>query len=499
MEASPELLNTRNNELTTWHDLTSEKVASFGRENFLSFAKYTMPEFKINWHHRLIARYLERFVKGEITRLMIFLQPQIGKSQMVSRHLPAYIFGKDPDHNIIAASYGWQFTAQFNRDVQRIIDSEKYRALFPDVKLSDGRDSNWARNTEVFEIVNRKGKYHSVGVGGSLTGKTANTFIIDDPVKNMKEASSETFRQHQFDWFMSTARTRLKDAADGTPARILLTMTRWHEDDLAGRLLKLAKDDPQADQWTVLSFPAIREDDSNDEDPRKIGEPLWPSVFSLEDMGKIKAASRRVWSSLYQQRPSPEEGTLIKRGWWKYYREAPATSAFDQIIQSWDLTFKDGPQTDFVVGQVWGKIGANKYLLDQVRARLTFTETIMAIMTLTAKWPAAHAKLVEEAANGAAMIDTLRNKIPGMIPIRPRGAKLARAQAVTPSIEAGNVILPDPSIAPWIHDYVEEWAVFPNGAHDDQIDSTSQALTRLNEGMPTDWAPISFTGPSKWR
>ena len=178
------------------------------------------------------------------------------------------------------------------------------------------------------------------------------------------------------------------------------------------------------------------------------------------------------------QTPSPSEGGMFRRGWWKYYKVLP--KKFDQVIQSWDCTFKDKKESDYVVGQVWGKIGADRYLLDQVRGQMSFTETLAAIKTLTAKWPQAIAKLVEDKANGPAVINVLKKEISGLVPVEPEGGKVVRATAVTPLAEAGNLYIPDPSIAAWVHDYVEEFAVFPNGAHDDQVDSTTQANIYFN-------------------
>jgi predicted phage terminase large subunit-like protein len=183
---------------------------------------------------------------------------------------------------------------------------------------------------------------------------------------------------------------------------------------------------------------------------------------------------------LYQQSPQPAQGQIFKRDWWNFYRQAPFP--FDEIIQSWDMAFKGTDASDFVVGQVWGRKKADKYLLDQVRARMDFPTTIQAVKTLSAKWPQAHAKLAEDKANGPAVIDTLKREISGLIAIEPQGSKEARANAVSPQIESGNVYLPDPSIAPWIHDLIEECAAFPKGTNDDQVDAMTQALLRLGEG-----------------
>jgi len=187
-----------------------------------------------------------------------------------------------------------------------------------------------------------------------------------------------------------------------------------------------------------------------------------------------------VWSALYQQRPSPADGEMFKRKYWKYYKVLPSLDEFDEIIQSWDMTFKDTKNSDYVVGQVWGRIDANKYLIDMVRGKMGFPPTVQAVRNLSVRYPEAHAKLVEDKANGSAVIQTLENEITGIIPINPEGGKESRAFSASVDVEAGNVYLPDPSLKPWVHDFVEEHSSFPNGKHDDIVDSHTQASNRFN-------------------
>jgi predicted phage terminase large subunit-like protein len=395
----------------------------------------------------------------------------------VSRRLPAYILGKYPDDSVISASYTADLAAMMNRDVQRIIDSDTYPLVFPETTLFHSNvrtisQDSYLRNSDIFEIVGHRGYYKSAGVGGAITGMGCKWGIIDDPIKNRAEAESETYRKALWEWYTSTFYTRLEK-----DARILITLTRWHEDDLAGRLLALAKDNPQADQWVVFSLPAIAEEKRNPCDPRKPGEVLWPAKYPLGEVLKTKVnVGSYEWFALYQQRPSSPSGNILNRSWWKSYRQPPAK--FDIIIQSWDCAFKDTSSSDYVVGQIWGKIGADKYLLDQVRARMDFPTTLAAIRNLSAKWQMALAKLVEDKANGTAVIATLKREIPGLIPVEPEGGKVVRARAVSPDIEAGNVYLPEG--ADWVSDFIEECAKFPNGTFDDQVDAMTQALNRLN-------------------
>ena len=260
-------------------------------------------------------------------------------------------------------------------------------------------------------------------------------------------------------------------------ARVLITMTRWHEDDLVGRVINLARTE-DGEEYVVLNLPAVYDPELEflcPDDPRKEGEALWPNKYNLSRLMKIKANSSRDWASLFQQTPVIDGGNIVDRSWWKYYDTPPAK--FDEVIQSWDLAFKKSEGSDFVVGQVWGRKGSEKFLLDQVRAKMGFTDTKRAIQQMSLKWPQTHRKLIEDKANGPAIIDTIKRDIMGVIPVEPDGSKEARAHAISPQIEAGNVYLP--RNAPWVHDYIQEWAAFPNGKNDDQVDASTQALRHL--------------------
>ncbi len=393
---------------------------------------------------------------------MVFMPPRHGKSEFISRYSTAWILGKFPDTRIILASYEADFAATWGRKARDLLE-EHGPSLFG-IRVS-GKSSAANR----WDIEGHEGGMITAGVNGPITGKGADIGIIDDPVKNDQEAMSVTYQERTYEWYKSTFRTRLQ--RDGA---IILIMTRWNENDLAGKLLAAQEED--GEKWEVVNLPAIAEEgDLLGRDP---GQPLCPDLFTIEALRSIeKAVGSFWWASLYQQRPSPAEGGILKRNWWQYYRQTP--DRFDEVIQSWDMAFKDTKTADFVVGQVWGRKGADKYLLDQVRDRMDFPATVQAVRSLSAKWPQARNKLVEDKANGPAVIATLKNEIPGLIAVNPEGGKVVRAQAASPDIEAGNVYLPDPSVAPWVHDFIEECAAFPNGANDDQVDAMTQALIRF--------------------
>ncbi len=247
---------------------------------------------------------------------MLFTPSRHGKSETVSRRFPAYALGRDPDAQIIACSYNAGLAADMNRDVQRIIDSEEYQLLFPETRLFGKNirtiaSGSWLRNSDVFEIVGRQGKYIGAGVGCGIVGKGFRYGIIDDPIKSRREAESETYRKHIWDWYISDFYTR----RENDDAGILLTVTRWHEDDLAGRLLKQARENPSLPQWTVIRFPAVcEEEDVHPDDPRQVGQALWPRLFDEKALADTRElVGPRDWASMYQQRPSPAEGSVFKK------------------------------------------------------------------------------------------------------------------------------------------------------------------------------------------
>lgn len=491
----------------------AELDRELARRCLLDFTLYTYPGYEVNWHHRLICEHLDGFATLNDQRLMIFAQPRSGKSELVSRRLPAFLLGRDPDAAIIATSYSASLASAMNRDVQRIIESDEYERLFPDTRLwsknvrSDATGS-WLRNSDMFEVVGRRGYYLSAGVGGGITGRGGRYILLDDPVKNRKEANSPTYRAAVWEWYTSTLYTRLAPGGN-----ILLIVTRWHEDDLAGRLLAAAKADPRADQWTVVSLPAVAEEPVPPYDPRRPGEVLWPERWDADEMGRKRAVvGERDWTSLYQQRPAPDEGEIFKRHHWRYWQPrganlppvtvtmadgsvreiAPVTLpvSFDEMLQSWDLAFKDTAASDYVAGLVVGRVGANKYLLDYANERLDIVASMAAIEDWTAKWPQAIAKLIEDKANGPAVIQMLRNRVAGLIAVNPQGGKVSRAYAAQPEVESGNVYLPHPNIAGWTQGFIANAAAFPNAAHDDDVDAFTQAVIRWQAGGGAVSAPV---------
>jgi predicted phage terminase large subunit-like protein len=472
---------------------------NLARQCLAEFATYTDSRYQLNWHHSLLCDYLDKFTQKEIRRLMVFMPPRHGKSELVSRKLPAFLFGKDPDASIIATSYSADLAQRMNRDVQRIIDSDAYSELFPHTRLygknvrSIARGS-YLRNSDIFKIVGHRGTYRGAGVGGGITGMGGDYIIIDDPIKNREEANSLTFRDKLWDWYTSTLYTRQEKNAG-----ILITLTRWHEDDLAGRLLELAKKDPDTDQWVIVNLPALCEPETKiPGDIREENMALWPDKYDYTELMKIKATVGTYdWSAMYQQRPQPAGGTIFRREWLnKTYRELPAGA---QIIQSWDLPFKNSEASAKCAGIVMARKGAELFFVDVVNDKMSFTDSVTAIKALSAKHPKARAKVVEDKANGPAIISYLQKDVPGMIAFNPKGSKEDRALSVAPYFEAGNVYLPEN--ASWVGDLIDDLIRFPTGVYKDTVDATVQAILYLMDKPPSTFGDSgeNLSKDSYWR
>lgn len=414
---------------------------------------------------------------GRIKRLLITLPPRHGKSEFTSQYFPVWFLGRFPYKRIILASYESDFASEWGMKARDLMTEWGPRLFGVELRKDSRSRKSW-------KIKGHRGGMQTAGVRGPLTGKGMDLGIIDDPIKNDEDAQSKALRDKMWDWYRSTFYTRLEpDAA------IIVIQTRWHEDDLAGRLLREMS--LGGEQWAVLNIPALAEKD--DLLGRKKGEALWPERYSVERLNKIKEAVGSRWfAALYQQKPAPDEGNIFLRRWWKKYKERPHADAFCKIIQSWDLAFKDLDTSAYVVGQVWGLSSGkydltpnSAYLLDQTRSKLNGPDSVRAIMALTDKWPESKKSgiFIEDKANGPTVIATLKEKgVSGVIGVKvPQGAgKEARASAASIFVEAGDVWIPDENIfGGWVQDFIEEHASFPNSEYADQVDATSQALDKL--------------------
>jgi len=427
----------------------------------------------------LIDEYMVKVESGEIDRLIINLPPQEGKSTRVTTVGPLWFLTRNPDRRIAIVSYAQDLADEFGRNIRNHIASHDGDDGTLDLGLRVAKDNGAARR---WQLDGHRGGVRAVGIRGGLTGRPVDALFIDDPISNLEQANSKTYREQAWGFWQSVGMTRL---APGAP--VILVLTRWHADDLAGRLL--AGED--AHRWTVLNIPA--EAGENDPLGRKPGEWLQSArQRTVKQWEQIKVAvGPKVWQSLYQGSPTLDDGGVFPSEWTHYEKPlwlvdsngvhtVPGMERADQeLVQSWDLAFKGEDSSDYVVGQVWLRVGNTAYLLDQVRRRMNFNETCEAIKAMSAKWPQAIAKFVEDRANGPAVINALQGQVMGMIPIEPEGSKYARASAVSPLVWSGNVQLPSPRIAPWVETFLQEALSFPAGANDDQIDAFTQAVNRL--------------------
>ncbi len=442
--------------------------------------------YKPGWFHKLLCQKLEQFYldveAGLSPRLLISVPPRIGKSEIVTVNFPAWVFGKNPNFQYISASADSNLASEFSSRVQNLMEDRKYQNVFPDTCLYIREPwvipkRSGKKQEMFFNIVNTDGCYKAAGVMNNISGYGANILNIDDPIKDRLTANSAVYRQRVWDWFASAALNRLLPGGG-----VILTMTRWHEDDLTGRIL--AKEAAGGRKWDKLFFPAIA---LEDEAYRKKGEALHPdrypvSYYETEIKPMIGAYE---WAALYDQSPRAPDGNIFKHQWFNYYYPATLPQKFSKIIASWDMSFKDTDGSDFVVGQIWGRAGANIFLLDQVRGRWDFTESVKEVIRLKSKWPKARQIYIEDKANGPAIISTLKSRIQGIVPVTPEGSKQARASAVSYLFEAGNVFFPNPDYDlrrnSWLFGFEDEITTFPFGAHDDQVDAMTQALLQLEQ------------------
>ncbi|MDD5502446.1 MAG: phage terminase large subunit [Candidatus Thermoplasmatota archaeon] len=465
-------------------EITPEMIEQeLARRHLLDFTQLTFPGYQTNWHHKKICEILDKVVAGKIKRLMIFTPPRHGKTELVSRRLPAYILGRDPGEQIIATSYSADLAGQNNRDVQRIIASDAYQAIFPETFLADDPRAfryrgDYQQNSDMFEIPGRPGFYKSAGVGGGITGRGFTCGLIDDPIKNAEEANSPVYREKVWEWYTSTFYTRAEK-----DARIIIILTRWHEDDLAGRLLEQQENEPFADRWTILEIPAIKEDD-NPDDPRKTGEPLWPEKYSLEVLETIKSTlSGYQWAALYQQKPKPREGNMFRREWFEIIDIPPADM---RKIRYWDLAATEpakGKDPAYTAGALVGEKDGIFYICD-IRRRRSRPAGIEALVKQTAELDGKRVNIYmeqEPGSSGVGVIDHYARKVLFGFAFRGdkvTGAKEWRAEPLCAAAENGNVKLVRGT---WNKDFLDEAETFPHGKFKDQVDAVSGAHSKLQE------------------
>lgn len=405
-------------------------------------------------HLTELSGLLREVAAGRKPRLMIFMPPRHGKSELVSKWFPAWYLNLFPDRRIILASYEAGFAAHWGMQAQ-----ESWKHVRDIVGHGLTLQSDRA---EWWKVENAGGYMATSGVGGAITGKGADVAIIDDPIKNAEEAYSKTRRDAVWNWYQSTLLTRLEPGG-----AMILMMTRWHEDDLAGRLLR-----QNADAWHVVKLPAI--DDT--------GAALWPERFSVEQLESIKdAVGPRWWSAMYQQNPRPDDGGSIKREWLRVGPPPPGSPS--AVVRAWDFAATESTSADWTVGVKMGRWGRRWHVLDIIRRRVG-PGAVSALVKTVADQDGRSVQIVveqEPGSSGKIAISHIVGHLSGYAvkKIEPRGDKLVRALPFISQAEAGNVTI---STAPWVDDYLAECESFPTGAHDDQVDASAHAFNALGVG-----------------
>jgi len=449
--------------------IKEELKKELARRDYSEYCKYV---HRGNWilgkHLKLICSEIENLIYRKMKEniLIISTPPQHGKSQCITETLPSFYLGKFPDRRIVALSYGDDLARKFGRRNKNKIN-EFGKQLFG-IELKKEQDSN-------FEIDGDTGSMLSTGIMGGITGNPADFIIIDDPIKNRQEAESETYRQRIWEEYLDSVNTRL--SANGI---VIIVMTRWHEDDLVGRVTKAIPE-----QCKVINIPLEAEE--NDILGRKVGDALFPEIGKdkewLKRYKKLYTSEEgsRSWNALMQGRPSAADGNLFKRDWWKKYKKAPRCPL---NIMTVDATFKDTSKSDYVAIGVWGKRNNEYYKLGLLNKRMGFVETVGAIKEFKRKYPFVNGIYIEDKANGSAIIDVLRRQISGVIAYNPgRDSKESRASAISPLVEAGQVYLPE--YETWTNDFIDQCASFPNGSNDDMVDEMTMALNILRNRVAT--------------
>ncbi len=438
------------------------------KRNLLDFIKYNFPEYKTNWHHKVIVEALEKTERGELKRLILTLPPRHGKSEIASVQFPAWLIGKNKNRHIIQASYSGDLATDFGRQVRNLIKSKEYQNIF-NTTLAEDSDAKGKWNT------NGRGAYNAVGVGGATTGKGADFLIIDDPIKNRQDAESEVIRKNIWGWYTSTARTRL--SPDGV---IILIMTRWHDDDLVGSILK----GENADKWTIINLPAIAE---KDEEFRKQGEALWANHFSLENLLETKKdIGSYDWSALYQQNPIDEESQEFKKSYFKEREWSEVEKLNTRKFLTIDTAISQKASADFTgLCENWVD-GENKWNLKAWRMKINPKELIDLLFTLYASRK--YEKIgIEKTVYLDAIkpfLDEEMRKRNVFLPIvellHNQTRKETRIRGLIPRYESTSIF----HIKGECSDLEEEALRFPKGVHDDVLDATAYQLQLAESAIP---------------
>lgn len=452
--------------------------------DLIEFCKHMQPDYKVGKHHRILANLLMAIERGEKDRICVNIPPRHGKSQLVSIMFPAWFLGRNPNKKVMMVSHTTDLAVDFGRKVRNLIATDTYREVFPHVNLASDSKSAGRWNT------NAGGEYYACGIGSSIAGRGADLLLVDDPhsEQDVINGNFEVFEK-AYEWFTFGARTRLMPGG-----RVAIIQTRWHLDDLTGRVTRDMTKNERADQYDVVEFPALLDVvDKGTGSP--IQKPLWPEFFDLEALLRTKASMPVFqWNAQYQQKPTAEEAALVKREWWQSWgQEDPPPCEY--IITSLDAAAETHNRADYTAITTWGvffneETGAyNIILLNSIKDRFEFPELKRVAMESYEEWEP-DAFIVEKKSAGTALYQEMRRMglpVQEYTPHRGSGDKLARLNSVADIVASGLVWVPQTR---WAEEVVEEIAAFPFGSNDDLVDSTVMALMRFRQGgfirLPSD-------------
>lgn len=464
--------------------LEQRALAASCYNDLIEFCKHMQPDYKVGKHHRILADLLMSIAEGNKDRVCVNMPPRHGKSQLVSIYFPAWFIGKYPNKKVLMVSHTTDLAVDFGRKVRNIIDDDRYKMVFPNVTLAVDSKSAGRWNT------NLGGEYFACGVGSALAGRGADLLLVDDP-HNEQDIINGNFDifEKAYEWFTYGARTRLMPGG-----RVAIIQTRWHQDDLTGRVTRDMAQNDRADQYEVVEFPAIFNQGTDNE------KALWPEFFDIPALHRTKASMPVFqWNAQYQQNPTAEEASIVKREWWNIWKKEDPPEC-EYVIMTLDAAAETHNRADFTAITTWGVFfneeregpGASAYniiLLNAIKKRLEFPELKTLSLTEYQDWEP-DAFIVEKKSAGTALYQEIRRMgvpVQEFTPHRGSGDKLARLNSVADIVRSGLCWVPETR---WAEEVVEEIAGFPFMAHDDLVDTTTMALTRFRQGgfirLPSD-------------